>query len=381
LGLASPGHIKLIHNIDVFPILAQQSIRELNLTGRTYEDVLSAAVWAVFQEGYKKGYGADGDHLKTHAEVKMALDCGFTMITLDCSEHIRNDIMTLDDSDVNALYNSLDSDVRTDLEKEYSGKTIELDGVSLSFSPMPLKKIILIYLGAVKHTINIYNDLLSETDIDFEMSVDETQFTTSPEAHYFVANELIKAGVKITSLAPRFCGEFQKGIDYKGDVSEFAEEFGIHAKIASKLGYKLSVHSGSDKFAVFPIIYEKTNKTVHLKTAGTNWLEALRVISQKEQNLFRDIFKFALANLQEAKKYYHITENTANIPDIDSLKDEELQNLLDQNDSRQVLHVTYGLILSNPLLKDAIYSTLNKYENEKEYYLALQRHIGRHINA
>jgi hypothetical protein len=51
--------------MDVFPILAQQSMRELNLTGRTYDDVLSAAVWAVFQEGYKKGYGADGDHLKT----------------------------------------------------------------------------------------------------------------------------------------------------------------------------------------------------------------------------------------------------------------------------------------------------------------------------
>jgi hypothetical protein len=65
LGLASPAHLRLIRNKDTFPVLAQQSIRELNLTGRTYQDVLNAASWAVFQEGYTKGFGADGDHLKT----------------------------------------------------------------------------------------------------------------------------------------------------------------------------------------------------------------------------------------------------------------------------------------------------------------------------
>ena len=91
LGLASPGHIRTVTDLDVFPVLAQQSIRELNLTGRTYDDVISAAAWAVFQQGYKKGYGADGDHLKTAEEVKMALDIGMTMITLDCSDHIDYD--------------------------------------------------------------------------------------------------------------------------------------------------------------------------------------------------------------------------------------------------------------------------------------------------
>ena len=69
--------------------MAQQSIK-LNLTGRTYDDVISAAAWAVFSRA-TKGYGADGDHLKTAEEVKMALDIGMTMITLDCSDHIDND--------------------------------------------------------------------------------------------------------------------------------------------------------------------------------------------------------------------------------------------------------------------------------------------------
>jgi hypothetical protein len=66
------------------------------LTSRDYDDVLCAAAWAVFQEGYTRGYGADGDHLKTKEEVKMALDYGFTMITLDCSEYIggRNGVIS-----------------------------------------------------------------------------------------------------------------------------------------------------------------------------------------------------------------------------------------------------------------------------------------------
>jgi len=330
LGIASPGHIRLIRELDVFPVLAQQSIRELNLTNRTYDDVLSAAVWAVFQEGYRKGYGADGDHLKTRDEVMMALDCGFSMITLDCSEHIPNG------------------------------------------------------LGAVvEFAIAIYHECLRGKDVDFELSIDETQTVTSPEDHLYVASEFKKAGVDLVSLAPRFCGEFQKGIDYRGDVRQFEREFALHASIAREMGYKLSIHSGSDKFAVFPAIYRETGKNVHVKTAGTNWLEAVRVIAQNNPALFRALLPFALTCLHEAKKYYHITENTDNVPDIDPLDDSELPSLLDRDDVRQVVHVTYGHILSAknpdgaPTFRDDIFRTLNRHE--ADYYVALGARIGRHL--
>jgi len=384
LGLASPGHLRLVKDMDVFPVLAQQSIRELNLTGRTYDDVLSAAVWAVFQEGYRKGYGADGDHLKTHAEVKMALDCGFTMITLDCSEHLRNDAAALGDTQIDSLYGSLDAAVTKPLESEYLGKTIKLDeGAEIAFSGTILKKIILVYLGAVQHIVSVYNELLRGRNVDLEVSVDETAFTTSPEAHYFISSELQKAGVEIVSLAPRFCGEFQKGIDYRGDVNEFAKEFVIHAKIAKKMGYKLSIHSGSDKFAVFPVIYKETDRVVHLKTAGTNWLEAVRVIAEKEPALYREIHTFALENLSEARKYYHITCDLSKIKDINETPDALLPAYLDEDNARQVLHITYGLILQaknsdcTRRFHDRFYRALHKYESE--YIAALEKHIGRHL--
>jgi hypothetical protein len=203
--------------------------------------------------------------------------------------------------------------------------------------------------------------LIRGNNVDFEISIDETSFTTTPEAHYFVANELQKAGVEITSLAPRFCGEFQKGIDYKADINAFASEFKEHFKIAEKAGYKLSMHSGSDKFKVFPIVYKETGRKVHIKTAGTNWLEA----------------KHALANLDEAKKLYVIGAKTEKIADIDTLEDGQLPGYMDLDDSRQILHITYGLLLDE--MRDEIYAVLD--EHEEEYYAGLQAHIGRHLET
>jgi len=330
LGLATAGHIRLIRDYDIFPVFAQQSIRELNLTGRTYEDVLASAVWAVFREGYKKGYGADGDHLKTHDEVKYALESGYTMITLDCSEHIPQG----------------------------------LDAV-------------------VKFAADIYHEHISSRDVDFELSIDETQTVTTQEDHLFVAEALKKAGVEIVSLAPRFCGEFQKGIDYMGDTGQFEKELVVHADIAGNNGYKVSVHSGSDKFSVFPIIGRVTGGRYHLKTAGTNWLEAVRVIAEKEPALYREMHVYALENLSEARQYYHITCDISKIADLEKVSDENLPQYLDEDDSRQVLHITYGLILKaknadgTSRFRDRIYQTLEKHESD--YIAALEKHIGKHL--
>ncbi|MDR2589811.1 MAG: tagaturonate epimerase family protein [Oscillospiraceae bacterium] len=386
LGLASVGHIRLIRDLDIFPVLAQQSMRELNLTDRTYKDVLASAVWAVFREGYTKGYGADGDHLKNHDEVKYALSCGFSMITLDCSEFIRNDITNAKISTVEALYKELPADVRQDLEDRYLNKSFTIDcDTAIKYNKDDLKRIVLIYLPAIKHTLNIWNDLIQNTDVDFEVSIDETLTATKPESHFFVANELTRQGVEIRSLAPRFVGEFQKGIDYKGNVKEFEQDFLIHAKIANLFGYKISVHSGSDKFSVFPIINKLTDNRYHLKTAGTNWLEAVRVIAMKNPELYQEIHRFALNNLDKALAYYHITPDLLKIKELNDTPDSELPLFLDEANARQVLHITYGLILQEKsadgsfLFRDRLYKTLEDYE--AEYIKALEKHIGLHLSS
>lgn len=388
LGLASPGHLRLAKQYDFFPVLAQQSIRELTLTGRKYQDVLDAATWAVFQEGYKDGFGADGDHLKTVEEVQYALDTGFTMITLDCSDHIDNGVYELDENEVNKKYLDLPEEKRKELEKRYLNSSFKIDnGFEISFKKNDFRRIVLIYLDTINYTTFIYENLLEKYNdaIDFEMSIDETLYETSVESHYFVASELKEHGVKVRSLAPRFYGEFQKGIDYIGEMSKFEENFKQHVLIADYFGYKISVHSGSDKFSVFPIIGETTKQHLHVKTAGTNWLEALRVIAVKDKALFRELYEFGANHLNEAKKYYHIQTDESDIILLKDVEDGAIPGLLDNDEVRQILHVTYGLILQEKnkdgekLFKDRIYHILNVYE--EEYYNGLSTHIGKHIKG
>ncbi len=387
LGLATAGHIKLIEQYDIKPVLAQQSMRELSLTSRTYDDVLDDASWAVFQEDYQGGFGADGDHLKKAEDIETALLCGFTMITLDCSENIDNRISTLSDTAVEKLYTSSQTNEHEALRRKYTDKIIPIsDGTIISFGQIDLKRIILTYGAAVDFAIRIYQTQIKNygREVDFEISIDETTTATSLQAHFFFASELFSAGVLAATIAPRFCGEFQKGIDYIGSIEDFEREFKGHAAIANHFGYKLSIHSGSDKFAVFPIIGRETQGHYHLKTAGTNWLEAVRVIATQAPVLYREIHKFALENLDEAKSYYHIGADVNNIADIESLHDSKLPALLDKPDSRQVLHITYGLILSakesdgKARFKDRIEAVLHEFE--EEYSQALIQHIGRHLH-
>jgi hypothetical protein len=214
--------------------------------------------------------------------------------------------------------------------------------------------------------------------------VDETATPTTVAEHYLVAAELKRLGVRWVSLAPRFIGEFEKGIDYKGDLRAFRDSFARHAAIARTLGpYKLSLHSGSDKFSVYPIAAELTGGLVHLKTAGTSYLEALRVVARTDPGLFRRILDFAFARFDNDKASYHISARLEVIPRPASLADAELESVLDGNDGRQLLHVTFGSVLTGRapdgtcLFRDAVRACL--IDNEDEHYSVLRGHLGRHV--
>ena len=368
-------------------MLAQQSMRELKLTGRTYEEVLAAAAFAVFQEDWQGGWGADGDHLKTAEEIRYALRCGYTMITLDCSEQIGKGVQGMDGSAISFAFGNLPEAVRSHYEGKYSGKVFRVGDAEIKITADALKEIVLTYNAAIDHALKMYHEVIVPfgREVDFEMSIDETATPTTPEAHFVVASELTAGGVKVASMAPRFIGEFQKGIDYIGNVADFERDFIIHKRIARRFGYRLSIHSGSDKFAVFGIIGSHTGLRVHVKTAGTNWLEALRVIARKDPALFRELLAFAIENLQEARAYYHISAQASNVPPMETVPDEKLEGCLNLPDSRQILHITYGLMLQaknadgTDRFKSRIYVVLHKYE--REYTEAIKAHIGRHIDT
>ncbi|WP_311198627.1 tagaturonate epimerase family protein [Jeotgalibaca sp. MA1X17-3] len=387
LGLASPGHIEIMRQYKVKPVLAQQSIRELSLTERDINDVLDSAAYATLQEGYTGGFGADGDHLKLEEDIKLALDSGMSMLTLDCSDYIRNEVPSMTVEEQETEYNKLSSDVRDHYESKYLDKTFDVEGMDIAFDKEELVYNVLLYLDALNYMEHIYKEYIQKADheIDFEISIDETETVTKPESHFFVAEELISEGVKVNSLAPRFIGEFQKGVDYMGDLVDFEADLKKHALIARHFDYKLSIHSGSDKFSAFPIIAKHTNGLFHLKTAGTNWLEAVRVLAKHNTDLFRRMHRYAFEHFPEAQAYYHITPDLDAIKPLDEVSDEDLPEYMNDRNARQVWHVTYGVLLTatdeegNRLFKPEFFENMDEFE--EEYKGSLASHIGKHLET
>ncbi|MFC4386363.1 tagaturonate epimerase family protein [Gracilibacillus marinus] len=386
LGVASPGHIETTRERKVKPILAQQSIRELTLLNRTMTDILDAASFAVLQEGYKDGYGADADHIKLEKDIAYALELGFSFITLDCSEQIRNDIEEKTDEALQQEFASLPVDRKEYYTTHYLNKVFDVNGLSIQFDDTSLAKNTLVYGEAIDFMEHVYNAYIQKADkaIDFEISIDETETVTAPEAHFFVAEELRRRGVTVQSLAPRFCGEFQKGIDYIGNIEQFEKELQAHAEIAKYFGYKLSIHSGSDKFSVFPIIGKYTEGLLHIKTAGTNWLEAVRVIAVENPDLYRRMHVYAEEHFEETLQYYHVTPDLDSITPLNQTKDVDLPAYMEHDAARQLFHVTYGILLTakddqgNDLFRTEFFDTL--LTNEDTYRNGLVKHIGRHLD-
>lgn len=386
LGEATPGHIAALGDREVFPVFAQQSVRELKFTGRTYDDVVDAAAFAVFQEGYRKGYGADGDHLKNMEDIVDTLAMGATMITLDSSEKIDNSIGSLTPEALTERYLALPLRTRTEYEDKYLGKKIVLEEFTLEITQEILMRDVLIYGKAIDFITEVYEKIIRDypRPVDFEVSIDETETPTEISAHYLIASELKERKVVLQTMAPRFIGEFQKGIDYMGDLDLFEVNLKQHIRISEHFGYRLSIHSGSDKFSIFPILARNIRDTFHVKTAGTNWLEFLRVLSEEEPKLYRMVRAFALEMFEPASAFYHVTTDLAAIRPVEELRDSEFPLELEDSNVRQLLHITYGYMLRDQdgngqkTFRKEFEKALVQYEDE--YKEHLRAHIGKHLD-
>lgn len=391
LGNAGPAHLRAVSQTKFRPVLAQQSIRELQRTGRTAEEVMDAATWSVFQEGYHDGFGADGDHLKNFNDIDLMVRAGFTMFTIDPSEYVQNEAKSMHEQKLDSAYQDLPWDEIEDTPDDFLHRYLDLsvklrDGFTLSPGKAEIMQGMVKYGRVITHTRNLAEYITTtypDHPAELELSIDETDEPTTLFEHFLIVSELDRLGVELVSLAPRFCGHFEKGVDFRGDLNQFRNEYKQHLAIAEMFGgYKLSIHSGSDKFSVYKVIGSLNLGAVHVKTAGTSYLEALRTVAVAAPDFFREILKFSLKRFETDKKTYHISADPKHIPDPDSLGDKELPGLLNDDDARQVLHVAFGSILSGDLpgakgFKKRLMELLEKNEELHEKYLV--RHFEKHL--
>lgn len=388
LGLATPGHVRAMRDSTMAPtmapIFAQQSMRENARTGRTPQQVMDDALWGAFQEGWREGFGADADHLKTISDVDLCVAAGYSFYTVDPGEFVDNAAEACPRADLERKLAALPWATLESSARELrclAAKPVDLGTMAASVTEEEWLRAAAKYGKAVAHTVTMYRHLkerVGEKPFDFEMSVDETETPSTLAEHLYIARELKRLGVRCVSLAPRYVGTFEKGVDYIGDLKEFERSFAGHLAVAKAFGpYKLSLHSGSDKFSIYPIAARLAANLVHLKTAGTSYLEALRAIAVLNPSLFREIVPFAAERYATDRASYHVSADPAKMPPIQVFPDGKLGLLLDDFHSREVLHVTFGSVINDPRFREPFFATLR--DEEETYYEVLERHFRRHL--
>jgi hypothetical protein len=260
-------------NIDITPVW-NKSNREHMIIGTQPSDVRKEADSVTRAAGFKMPYFVDADHINLESVDKFLSSSDF--FTIDVASYIGK---RADDSEIISFINTAG---------KYTGR-LEVPGIkkAIKCSEKQLAGIAEKYLFAAKKAGEIYRKIeISKGAGNFvtEVSMDEVAQLQTPVELFFILNMLGNEGVPLQTIAPKFSGRFNKGVDYAGDPlkfsSEFEEDLMIVALAVNEFGLpdnlKISVHSGSDKFAIYPHIgslLKKHNKGVHLKTAGTTWLE------------------------------------------------------------------------------------------------------------
>ena len=167
-------------------MLAQQSIREMTRTRRSPDEVIDCATWGVLQEGFRRGFGADADHLQTTHDIDVTAAAGFTMYTIDPGRHVNDNAALMDHAQLRQAYEALDFKALAispaNLQRLYCGKVFALDGGShLDIDDECFYRAAVKYAGAVAHVERMYHHLLGRASgaFEIEVSLDETESPTS----------------------------------------------------------------------------------------------------------------------------------------------------------------------------------------------------------
>jgi len=262
--------------IDIVPVW-NKSNREHNIIGSEPSQTRAAADKAVADLGWTGDYLLDADHINLSTVDRFVAPCDF--FTLDVADDIGE---AADPADVSAFISR---------HPELIG-TVAIDGISEPFeiTRADVEKTANKFLKATQKAAAIYQHIVSakggSDNFVTEVSMDETDSPQTPPELLVILAAIADQGIPIQTIAPKFTGRFNKGVDYVGNLVQFEKEFNDDlAVIAHAIknyglpaGLKLSVHSGSDKFSIYPIIrkaIQRTGSGLHIKTAGTNWLEEI----------------------------------------------------------------------------------------------------------
>ncbi len=288
--------------IEVAPVW-NKSNREHLFIGSEPSSVKEAAEAAIAESDWSGPWHVDADHIGIETVDRFLAHSDF--YTIDVADFIGESAAP---EDINAFL---------DMHPELCG-SVEIEGIteSLEISRDEVERVARLFLLSVQEAGKVYRYISEAKGGDnfiSEVSMDETDSPQTPPELLIILAMIADEGIPAQTIAPKFTGRFNKGVDYVGDLEQFEKEFNddlsviAHAIKAYGLPetLKLSVHSGSDKFSLYPIIRRALTRTgagVHLKTAGTTWLEELIGLAEAGGDgltLTKEIYRKALENVDE----------------------------------------------------------------------------------
>ena len=326
--------------------------------------------------GWEGQYLVDADHINMDTVDDFVASSDF--FTLDVADYIGKEVSAEEiEAFVSKYY-------------KYTGQ-LTIPGIDSPFTIDEdfIKRIASTFLLAAKEAGKIYRrivELKGNEDFIAEVSMDEVDDPQSPAELFFILAAIADAGIPAQTIAPKFTGRFNKGVDYVGDVDQFAKEFEEdilviqHAikEFGLPQNLKLSVHSGSDKFSIYKPICELTKKYdtgVHVKTAGTTWLEELIGLAEAGDEgleLAKAIYAKALGRFDELTGPYATVidvqiEGLPTADEVNGWSGEKFANTLRHDQSnpdfnlqfRQLLHCGYKVAAE---YGDTYFNALNKYK-------------------
>jgi hypothetical protein len=361
--------------IDVTPVW-NKSNREHDIVGTEPLSLREEADAAVQALGWQGAYRVDADHINM-GNVERFVHC--------------SDFFTIDVGDAIGA-TAANADVAAFVERHgrYVGD-LEIPGAGVfEITTADLGKIAGTYLKAVQQAGAIYRHIRSERGDDCipEVSMDETDHPQTPLEMFFILAMIADEGIPAQTIAPKFTGRFNKGVEYVGDVDRFEKEFNDDlAAIAFAIeqfglpgNLKLSIHSGSDKFSIYGPIsraLKRTGAGIHVKTAGTTWLEELIGLAEAGGEgllIAKEVYAQSLARMDALCAPYAavIDIDEAQLPSAETVNGwtgEQYARALRHNQAdplynlhlRQLLHVGYKVAAQ---MGERYYGALREFESD-----------------
>lgn len=339
-------------------IVWNKSHREHTIIKTEPGSVRVAADKAISDRPWSGAYHVDADHINL-SNVDLFLDSS-DFFTLDVADYIGEKAT---DEEIDAFVSKYSS---------WAG-SLSIPGIAeaIEITEDKIRSIAERYLFAVKEAGKIYRHIEAAKGKDTfitEVSMDETELPQTPDELLFILAAISDENIPAQTIAPKFTGRFNKGVDYVGDVAQFAKEFDedvcVIAYAIEKFGLpaslKLSVHSGSDKFSIYAPIKESIKKHdagLHLKTAGTNWLEELIGLAESGDAGFaiaKEVYRSSLDRYDELAGPYATVididkDQLPSADEVDAWTGDQFAKALRHDQSepsynqhvRQLLHVGY----------------------------------------